>query len=156
MTYVQVVPLTRPLQMLFHPEDDAAVVVHVVVQDRGIVDIQDPREDQTTVVAAVLQEVHQGPRHEVVPQDGACLIMEVTSRVSGISSASASGSSVTDLLSLGTSSKSSSNNRSQQQQRKKKTRVKEMKYQDINNGKIGRYTGTVNDDLIPNGEGKVK
>ena len=70
------------------------------------------------------------------------------SGISGISSAS--GGSVTDLLSV-SSSKSSSNRSG----RKKKTRVEEMRYQDTN-GKIGRYTGTVNDDLVPNGEGKMK
>ena len=48
-------------------------VDHVVVRDRGLVDIRDPQEDhQPTVVAVGLQEVHRGPRES--------LMVEVTSR----------------------------------------------------------------------------
>lgn len=39
--------------------------------------------------------------------------------------------------------------------RKKKIRVKDMKYSD-ENGKEGRYSGDVNEDHQPNGEGKMK
>ena len=51
-------------------------VDHVVVRDRGLVDIQDPREDHQPTVA-VLQEVHRGPQES--------LTVEVTSRAFQVS-----------------------------------------------------------------------
>ena len=81
MTYVRVVPSTRPLPML--PRRVVAVhdvlheVDHVVVRDRGLVDILDPQEDHQPTVAVGLQEVHRGPQES--------LTVEVTSRAFQVS-----------------------------------------------------------------------
>jgi len=50
---------------------------------------------------------------------------------------------------------SDASNRSSSSGRKKKIRVKDMKYRD-GNGKDGRYSGDVNEDHEPHGQGKMK
>lgn len=52
-------------------------------------------------------------------------------------------------------SDASTGNRSSSSGRKKKIRVKDMKYRD-GNGKDGRYSGDVNEDHEPHGQGKMK